>query len=197
MGARPIRQIRHRRQRFGGAAGDAVDRTGLKPIICYDALRSVGLGPRASRLLLDLRLVSFRQRDHVQPLGTDWAGALFGLGVIGAGLWGMIGWVASSLMVDHAARRLLLDRFSFWTQDNERPLVIPLDTIDAVVLTPQRRAQLLLPNRIELKLRDGKKVPVSTICSLMWGMAIQGKRLAEALGCRYEEQEEPDKKPQD
>ena len=31
----------------------------------------------------------------------------------------------------------------------------------------------------------------------MRGMAIQGKRLAEALGCRYEEQEEPDKKPQD
>jgi hypothetical protein len=48
----------------------------------------------------------------------------------------MIGWVASSLTVDHAARRLLLDRFSFWTRDNEQPLVIPLDTIDAAVLTP-------------------------------------------------------------
>ncbi len=129
--------------------------------------------------------------------GTDWTGALFGLGVIGAGLWGAIGWTASSLTVDHAARRLLLDRFSLWKQNDERPLVISVDMIDAVVLTPQRRAQLLLPDRIELRLRDGKKVPVSTICSLMWGMAIQGKRLAEALGCRYEEQEEPDKKPQD
>jgi hypothetical protein len=129
--------------------------------------------------------------------GTDWAGALFGLGVIGAGLWGMIGWVASSLTIDYAARRLRLDRFSLWKQDDARPLVVPLDEIDAVVLTPQRRAQLLLPNRIELRLGDGKKVPVSTICSLMWGMAIQGKRLAKALDCRYEEQEKPDKKPQD
>jgi hypothetical protein len=126
--------------------------------------------------------------------GTDWAGAVFGLGVIGAGLWGVIGWLTSSLTVDHAARRLRLDRFSLWARDEERPQVIPLDTIDAVVLTPQRRAQLLLPNRIELRLRNGEKVPVSTICSSMWGMAIQGKRLAEALGCRYEEQEEPDKK---
>ena len=95
--------------------------------------------------------------------GTDWAGALFGLGVIGAGLWGMIGWVASSLTVDHAARRLLLDRFSFWTRDNEQPLVIPLDTIDAVVLTPQRRAQLLLPNRVELnEAQRRQEGPVST-----------------------------------
>jgi hypothetical protein len=53
---------------------------------------------------------------------------------------------------------------------------------------------LILPNRIELRLTEGEKVPVSTICSLMWGMAIQGKRLAEAIGCRYEEQEEPNKK---
>ena len=75
----------------------------------------------------------------------------------------MIGWVASSLTVDHAARRLLLDRFSFWTQDNEQPLVIPLDTIDAVVLTPQRRAQLLLPNRVELnEAQRRQEGPVST-----------------------------------
>jgi hypothetical protein len=126
--------------------------------------------------------------------GTDWGGALFGLGVIGGGLWGVIGWAASSLTIDQEAGRLLLDRFSLWTQDSERPFVIPLDAIDAVVLTPQRRAQLLLPNRIELRLKDGKKVPVSTICSMMWGMAIQGRRLAETIHCRYEEQEEPDKK---
>jgi len=126
--------------------------------------------------------------------GTDWAGALFGLAVIGAGLWGVVGWLASSLMVDRASNRLLLNRFSLWTRDDEHPRPIPLDEIDAVVLTPQRRAQLLLPNRIELRLKDDEKVPVSTICSLMWGMAIQGKRLAEAINCRYEEQEEPDKK---
>jgi hypothetical protein len=126
---------------------------------------------------------------------TDWAGALFGLGVIGAGLWGVVGWIASSLTIDYAARRLVLDRFSLWRETTD-PRIIALDAIDAVVLTPQRRAQLLLPNRIELRLKGGEKVPVSTICSLMWGMAIQGKRLAEAINCRYEEQEEPDKKPQ-
>ena len=107
---------------------------------------------------------------------------------------GVVGWLASSLMVDRASNRLLLNRFSLWTRDDEHPRPIPLDEIDAVVLTPQRRAQLLLPNRIELRLKDDEKVPVSTICSLMWGMAIQGKRLAEAINCRYEEQEEPDKK---
>ena len=105
--------------------------------------------------------------------------------------------MASSLTVDHAARRLLLDRFSLWTQDIEQPLVIPLDTIDAVVLTPQRRAQLLLPNRVELRSSETARRSRLHHCSLMRGMAIQGKRLAEALGCRYEEQEEPDKKPQD
>jgi len=126
--------------------------------------------------------------------GTDWAGALFGLAVIGAGLWGVVGWLASSLTVDRASNRLLLNRFSLWAREGELPRLIPLDEIDAVVLTPQRRAQLLLPNRIELRLKDDEKVPVSTICSLMWGMAIQGKRLAEAINCRYEEQEEPDKK---
>jgi hypothetical protein len=126
--------------------------------------------------------------------GTDWGGALFGLGVIGAGIWGVIGWLASSLTVDRADSRLRLNRFSLWTRDDEQPRVIPLEAIDAVVLTPQRRAQLLLPNRIELRLKDGEKVPVSTICSQMWGMAIQGKRLAEAINCSYEEQEEPDKK---
>jgi len=126
--------------------------------------------------------------------GTDWAGALFGLAVIGVGIWGVIGWLASSLTVDRASNRLLLNRFSLWAREDEQPRLIPLDEIDAVVLTPQRRAQLLLPNRIELRLKDGEKVPVSTICSLMWGMAIQGKRLAEAINCRYEEQEEPDKK---
>jgi hypothetical protein len=87
----------------------------------------------------------------------------------------------------------LLDRFSLWRQTSD-PRVIALEAIDAVVLTPQRRAQLLLPNRIELRLKDGEKVPVSTICSLMSGMAIQGKRLAEAIDCRYEEQEAPDNK---
>jgi hypothetical protein len=127
---------------------------------------------------------------------TDWAGALFGLGVMGAGLWGAVGWLASSLTIDRAARQLALSRFSLWTRDGESPRIIPLEAIDAVVLTPQRRAQLLLPNRIELRLKDGEKVPISTICSLMWGMAIQGKRLAEAINCRYEEQEEPDKKRQ-
>jgi hypothetical protein len=128
--------------------------------------------------------------------GNDWAGALFGLGVIGAGLWGVIGWLSSSLTVDHMSRRLLLDRFSLRKRDDEGPRIIPLDAIDAVVLTPQRRAQLLLPNRIELRLKAGEKVPVSTICSMMWGMAVQGKRLADAIDRRYEEQEEPDKKPQ-
>ena len=125
--------------------------------------------------------------------GTDWAGALFGLGVIGAGLWGVLGWLASSLTIDRPAQRLLLDRFSLWRQTAD-PRVIALEAIDAVVLTPQRRAQLLLPNRIELRLKDGEKVPVSTICSLMGGMAIQGKRLADAIDCRYEEQEAPDQK---
>ncbi len=125
--------------------------------------------------------------------GTDWGGALFGLGVIGAGLWGVLGWLASSLMIDRPAQRLLLDRFSLWRQTPD-PRVIPLDAIDAVVLTPQRRAELLLPNRIELRLKDGEKVPVSTICSLMSGMAIQGKRLADAIDCRYEKQETPDQK---
>jgi hypothetical protein len=126
--------------------------------------------------------------------GTDWGGLLFSLALIGAGIWGVVGWLASSLTVERSNRRLLLNRFSFWSSSDGQPRVIPLEAIDAVVLTPQRRVQLILPNRIELRLTDGTKVPVSTICSLMWGMAIQGKRLAEAISCRYEEQEEPDKK---
>ena len=140
--------------------------------------------------------ILFNNATAFRPWAPDpnWIGALFGLGVIGAGIWGVVGWLASSLTVERSNRRLLLDRFNFWSTGQEEPRVIPLDTIDAVVLTPQRRAQLLLPNRIELRLKDGEKVPVSTICSMMWGMAIQGKRLAAAIGCRYEEQEEPDKK---
>ncbi len=103
--------------------------------------------------------------------GTDWAGLLFALAVIGAGLWGVVGWLASSLAIDRAAGRLILNRFSLWAQSTE-PRVIPIEVIEAVVLTPQRRAQLILPNRIELRLKGGEKVPVSTICSNMWGMAI-------------------------
>jgi hypothetical protein len=40
----------------------------------------------------------------------------------------------------------------------------------------------------------GEKVAISTICSSMWGMTIQGKRLADAIGCRYGEQEDADQK---
>jgi len=127
--------------------------------------------------------------------GTDWTDLILGIGLFGAGLWGVIGWLASWLTVDRVEKRLMLKRFTFWNAGDEQPRVIPLEAIDAVVLTPQRRAQLLRPNRIELRLTDGEKVPVSTICSLMWGMAIQGRRIADAINCRYEEQEEPDPKP--
>jgi hypothetical protein len=103
-------------------------------------------------------------------------------------------WLGSSLTVDRAASRLLLHRVSAWKLDGEGPRIISLDRIDAVVLTPQRRMQLLLPNRIELRLTDGEKVPVSTVVSQMKGVAIQGKRIAEAIDCPYEEQEKPDKR---
>lgn len=128
--------------------------------------------------------------------GNEWLDGLLGVGLIGAGIWGVVCWLASWLTIDRANNRLLLKRFTLWDIDEGQPRVIPLDAIDAVVLTPQRRPQLLHPNRIELRLTDGEKVPVSTIASLLGGMAIQGQRIAEAINCRYEEQEAPDKKSQ-
>ena len=126
--------------------------------------------------------------------GNEWLDGLLGVGLIGAGILGVVGWLSSWLTIDRVNKRLVLKRFSFWDVGEEQPRVIPLEVIDAVVLTPQRRPQLLLPNRIELRLTDGEKVPVSTICSMLRGMTIQGQRLAAAIDCRYEEQEEPDKK---
>ena len=117
---------------------------------------------------------------------------VFGLALIAIGLWGVLGWLMSSLTINRAASRLLLKRFSPWMPSGAR--AIRIDDIAAVVLTPQSRPWLILPNRIELRLSDGEKVAVSTISSSLWGMAIQGKRIAAAIGCPYEEQDEPDKK---
>jgi len=164
----------------------------------YITMRCDPWGPVLTRLVFCMvcggLLLHLASEFRPWAPGTDWGQLLLGLGTIGAGLWGVLGWLASSLSVDRAAGRLSLDRFSLWAQSTE-PRIIPLEVIEAVVLTPQRRAQLILPNRIELRLQGGEKVPVSTICSNMWGMAIQAKRLAEAIGCRYEEQENPDPKP--
>jgi hypothetical protein len=126
--------------------------------------------------------------------GPDWLDALLAVVLIGIGVWGVIGRLSSWLMIDRANNRLLLKRFTVWDISEGQPRVIPLDAIAAVVLTPQRRPQLLKPKRLELRLTDGEKLPVSTICSLMGGMAIQGQQIADAIDCPYEEQEEPNKK---
>lgn len=128
--------------------------------------------------------------------GPDWLDAVLGVVLFGAGICSVIAWLSSWLAIDRANDRLLLKRFTFWDINEGQPRVIPLKAIAAVVLTPQRRAQLLRPKRIELRLTDGEKVPVSTISSLMAGMAVQGQEIANAIDCAYEEQEEPNKKPQ-
>jgi hypothetical protein len=40
--------------------------------------------------------------------GTDWGDGLLGVGLIGAGIWGVIGWLSSWLTIDRANDRLLL-----------------------------------------------------------------------------------------
>ncbi|HEX4195523.1 MAG TPA: hypothetical protein VHY80_20610 [Stellaceae bacterium] len=120
---------------------------------------------------------------------------LVGLAIIGIGFWWVFVWLMSSLTVDRANNRVLLDRVTARFSGRESSRVIPRDAIDAVVLTPQLRyGPLLLPNRIELRLKNGEKLPVSNICSMMGGMALQGQQLADAIDCGYEEQERPDKK---
>ncbi len=126
--------------------------------------------------------------------GPDWLDAILGVGLIVVGIWSVIAWLSSWLTIDRANDRLLLKRFTFWDINEGQPRVIPLKAIAAVVLTRQRRAQLLRPKRIELRLTDGEKVPVSTISSLMSGMAVQGQQIADAIDCTYEEQDEPDKR---
>ncbi|HEX3973755.1 MAG TPA: hypothetical protein VHX19_20645 [Stellaceae bacterium] len=126
--------------------------------------------------------------------GPDWLDAILAVVLIGIGIWSVIAWLSSWLTIDRVNNRLLLKRFTFWDINEGQPRVIPLDAIAAVVLKPQRRVQLLKPNRIELRLSDGERVVVSTIASLMGGMAVQAQEIADAIDCAYEEQDAPDKK---
>lgn len=121
--------------------------------------------------------------------------ALVGLGMIGVGAGWVIAWLASSLTVDPANNQVLLNRFSARFSGAGSPRAIPRDAVDAVVLTPQLRyGPLLLPKRIELRIRNGEKIPVSNISSMMGGMTVQGQQIADAINCAYEEQAAPDKK---
>jgi hypothetical protein len=121
--------------------------------------------------------------------------ALVGVGMIAIGLWWAIAWLASSLTVDSADKLVQLNRLTAQFTGRASSRVFPRDAIDAIVLTPQLRyGQLLLPKRIELRLKNGEKIPVSNICSLMGAMAEHGQQLADAINCGYEEQESPDKR---
>ena len=48
------------------------------------------------------------------------------------------------------------------------------------------------PSRNELRLKNGGKIAISTICSLLSDMTTHGNRLAREIGCPYEEQGIPD-----
>jgi hypothetical protein len=125
----------------------------------------------------------------------DVVAALVGLGMVAIGIGWVIAWLASSLTIDPASNQVLLHRFNARFAGVEASRAIPRDAIDAVVLTPQLRyGPLLLPNRIELRLKNGEKIPVSNICSMMGSMAVQGQQIADAIDCGYEEQAAPDKR---
>lgn len=57
---------------------------------------------------------------------------------------------------------------------------------------PRYRRTLMQPSRNELRLKNGGKIAISTICSLLSDMTTHGNRLAREIGCPYEEQGIPD-----
>jgi hypothetical protein len=121
--------------------------------------------------------------------------ALVGFAMIVIGLWWMIAWLASSLTVDSADNQVMVNRLTSRFTGTGSSRVVPRDAIDAVVLARQLRyGSLLLPSRIELRLKNGEKIPVSNISSLMGGMAEHGQLLADTVNCGYEEQEAPDRR---
>lgn len=97
----------------------------------------------------------------------------------------------SRVYIDRAAgtveiRRVAGFGFPSDEDDDNEDRFIKLADVQSVVLTPQKRPQLIWPSQLQLRLRDGRRQPVSTISSYTWLMRDGAQRLAEAINVPFE-----------